>query len=254
MESKGTNPIVHSPVTRALLIYFFPIFLGSIFQQSYNVVDAIIIGRYAGTAALGAIDATGSIQRLLINFVIGLAAGGSVLVARFVGAERNVEVVQTVRAILSFSLIGSFVLILLGTSLTPFFARAMRVPQDIFDKTVLYSRILFVGSPFLVFYNTGSGIIKAMGDAQSPFYYLLVGGFTNIVLDLIFVAAMGMGVVGAGLGTVLAQALSCLLVLKKVSRYRKELEETKSKNILDTTHILEMLAIGLPIGMQSVLY
>ncbi len=73
-------------------------------------------------------------------------------------------------------------------------------------------------------------------------------------MDLIFVAAMGMGVVGAGLGTVLAQALSCLLVLKKVSRYRKELEETKSKNILDTTHILEMLAIGLPIGMQSVLY
>ncbi len=188
-----SNPITEGPLLKTILTFFMPIFLGSLLQQSYNFVDALIIGRYAGPDGLAAIDATYNYTKLLINVFLSIALGGSILISQYLGAKNTKKVEQVVHVLFMFAFIGGGLITLAGIGLAPFFSNLMNVPLDIFDMCVNYLRIYFLGTVFSFLFNIASGILRAVGDSKRPFIYLMISSILNIALDFLFVAKLKYG-------------------------------------------------------------
>lgn len=253
-ESISENRITEGIIWKELLRFFFPILIGTFFQQSYHTIDAIIIGRFAGKEALGAIDATGSFIKLFINFFIGLSSGASVIIAQHFGAKEKGKVSVAVHTILAFSLVGGALIMIAGIYLAPVFFKLMSVPEDILGQAVTYARIYFVGTIPSLLYNIGSGILRAVGDSKRPFYYLMVSCILNVVLDAFFVGVLNMGVEGVGLGTIVAQAVSAGLMMNALMRAKDCYQYIVSKTRITFSVLKRILVIGVPIGIQSSMY
>ncbi len=234
-----------------ILKFAFPIFLGSLFQQFYNMADALIVGNYAGDTALAAVTSTGSIIFLFMGFFGGLYQGMGIVIARYFGAGEVNIVNRSIGTAVLFSIFSGIFLILVGTLLTSTIVDLVGTPASVYEDSVNYLRVFFMGSLFTAVYNAICGIFRALGDSKRPLYYLIAASLTNIVLDIIFVGYMGMGVVGAGLATVIAQGLSAGLAISKLLRM-KGLYTFSFRNLCwDTMLLKKMINIGLPSGVQN---
>ena len=249
------NAITEGVIWKQLLLFFFPILFGTFFQQLYNTVDAIIVGRYLGKEALAAVGGgTGTIINLLVGFFTGLSTGATVIISQFYGAKREKEVSLGVHTAFALSLVGGIVITILGFFTAPTLLKLLKTPEDIFDLSVTYIRIFFLGIIPTIVYNMGSGILRAIGDSKRPLYYLIVGTFVNIILDFAFIAIFKMGVEGAAFATIIAQVVTMILVcnalIKAEDSYKLILKEIRfSMSILR-----QILRIGFPAGLQSVMY
>lgn len=247
------SQITEGVIWKQLLIFFFPILLGTFFQQMYNTVDTIIVGRLVGTEALAAVGATGPLVNMTNGFFIGISSGATVVLSQFYGAGDRKGVDDAVHTGVALSVVLGVMLTVLGVGLGGWVLGLMNMPESCMADAVTYIRIYFAGSIGTVVYNMGAGILRAMGDSKRPMLFLMVTCILNVVLDLLFVAVLHMGVAGAALATILSQFISAvlpILVLMRLPQDRLELKRLRIERSL----MGRILRIGVPAGFQFVTF
>ena len=234
-----------------ILKFAFPIFLGQVCQQLYNVVDAIVVGNYVGQNALAAVTSTGALIFLLVGFFGGMFTGAGVIISRYFGANDSKKVKKAVGTAVSFGLISGTILTIIGTLFTPFILRLMGTPDSVFNDSSIYIRTYFIGIIFVVMYNVACGIFQAVGDSKRPLYYLVISAIINIILDIVFVGFFNMGVIGAAIATVISQGTSAFLAFFRLARIDSIYKVTFKGICLEKKILKSMINIGLPSGVQN---
>lgn len=254
-RTHGGSRITEGVIWKQILIFFFPILIGTFFQQLYNTVDAVVVGRFAGKEALSSVGGSSSqIINLVVGFFTGLSAGSTVIISQYFGAGNRERLERAMHTAYAFSLLFGIIVGIGGVAATPAILRLMNTPQELMADSTLYVRIYFAGLLFVLVYNMGSAILRAIGDSRRPLYYLIVCCGINIVLDLALVLGLRLGVLGVAVATLFSQAVSAVLVTGALM-YRTEGLQLVLKEIrLDRSMILAMLRIGLPTGIQSSMY
>lgn len=254
-RKKPVNGITEGVIWKQLLLFFFPIVLGTFFQQLYNTADAIIVGKFVGKQALAAVGGTTStLINLLVGFFVGVASGASVIIAQFFGARRGEEVSRAVHTTVALALLSGAVLTMLGLAFSDPILRWMGTPEDVMVYALPYIRIYFLGMIPSLVYNIGSGILRAVGDSRRPMFFLICSTMVNIVLDVILVLGLNLGVHGAAVATITSQLISAILVVVTLRNapfaYRLRLKKVR----LHVDMLGQIVRIGLPAGLQSVMY
>lgn len=255
MEAEEKNQITEGVIWKQLLIFFFPILIGTFFQQLYNTVDAVVVGRFAGKEALSSVGGSSAqIINLVVGFFTGLSAGATVIISQYYGAKDKVKLQNALHTAYAFSIVGGIIAGIVGVIATPSILKLMNTPEELLKDSAMYVRIYFAGIIFIFIYNMGAAILRAIGDAKRPLYYLIVCCGINIVLDLLLVMIFKMGVLGVAIATLIAQGVSALLVTQALM-YRTEGIQLILKQIrLHKEVLLYILRIGLPTGIQSSMY
>ena len=248
-KASSVNSITEGVIWKPLLFFFIPIVIGSFFQQLYNTADTIIVGQFVGKGALAAVGATGTLINLLVGFFVGLASGATVIIAQFYGARQHKRVELAVHTSVALSIVCGILLMIIGIVLAPQLLRMVSVPDDIIQDATLYIRIYFTGMIPSLFYNVGSGILRAIGDSKRPLYFLIAATICNIILDV-----LDMAVAGVGIATVASQFLSAILVLIVLMRAEDSYRLNLGKISFNKDILFSIVRIGLPAGLQSVLY
>lgn len=255
MRAMSKNQITEGVIWKQLLFFFFPILLGTLFQQLYNTADTVVVGRFVGTKALAAVGgSTGQIVNLVVNFFVGLASGATVIIARYYGARDRIKLNNALHTAIALSIVGGIVTAVAGILLTPFLLQMMNTPADVIEGSTTYLRIYFAGIIFVFVYNIGSGILRAVGDSKRPLYFLIVCCFLNIFLDILFVVYLKLGVKGAAFATVISQAVSALLVILSLTKSVDIYHLRPNKIRFYKSLLIAIVTIGLPAGLQSVMY
>lgn len=235
---------------RLILGFSLPLILGSLLQQTYNLIDAFIVGRWLGINDLGAVGASTSVIFLIIGFCLGCCCGFGIPVAQMFGARRYKDVRGFVYNALVLATGMSIVLTFVTSLCCGSILRAMQTSEDIFEGAYIYLLITFFSIPFVFLYNLLASIIRALGDSKTPFYFLILSTILNVGLDLLFVISFNWGVAGAAIATLLAQAVSALLCLRYMWHRFPLLKMEKEDKHISSRYIKGLLAMGLPMGLQ----
>ena len=246
--------ITEGAIWKQLLSFFFPILLGTFFQQMYNTVDTIIVGRFVGTQALAAVGSTGALISLLNGFFIGLSSGATVLVSQFFGANDRDGVKNALHTGAGLALALGLLISFLGLCFGPQVLKMMKTPADCLEDAVIYARIFFSGAVASMVYNMGAGILRAMGDSKRPMIFLVVTCFANIFLDIFCIVVLKMGVAGAALATVLSQIISAVLVVSVLLRLPEDYALKMRQIRIDPVLLKRILYVGVPAGLQFVTF
>lgn len=248
----GQRQITEGVIWKQLLIFFFPILLGTFFQQMYNTVDTIIVGRVVGTTALAAVGSTGPLVNMVNGFFIGISSGATVILAQYYGAGNRQGVRDALHTGVALSLVLGAMITLLGVGLGPWVLGLMKMPENCLGDASAYIRIYFAGAIGSMVYNMGAGILRAMGDSRRPMLFLMATCALNVVLDILFVAVLKMGVAGAALATTISQFLSAVLPIAVLMKQEDRLEVRKLR--IDRKLLGRILRIGVPAGLQFVTF
>lgn len=234
--------------TRQILIFTLPMLIGNVFQQVYNMVDAMVVGRYVSGDALASVGTAGVILNFMLAVMAGLTTGASVLLAQFFGAKQQDNVKRTVSTSFIFLAVLQLVVSVGGFLIIPAFLRLMSVPADIFGDTVLYLRIMLAGMIFPMIYNVYVAYLRALGDTKRPLYILIFSTVLNLGLDLLFVLRFRLGVAGVAYATIVAQALAALCIYLYVRRYMQILRVDKL--VFDRSLFGPLLRYSIPSAIQ----
>ena len=250
------NQITTGVIWKQLLVFFFPIVIGTLFQQLYNTVDAVVVGRFVGKAALASVGGSSAVLTYqVVTFFTGLASGATVVISQFFGAGNHKKVHTALHTAYAFSIITGIIITIAGYLITPWILAVMKTPADVMDDSVVYLRIYFLGIIFTFVYNMGSGIMRAIGDSKRPLYYLIVCCVLNIILDVLLVVVFPLGIKGAAIATVASQAVSALLVtyalMHSYDTPEQSLKLVLHQIRLDLPILKAELRIGMPGGLQS---
>lgn len=249
------NSIIDGVIWKQLLLFFFPIMLGNFFQQFYNTIDAVVVGQFVGKNALAAIGGSAAaIISLIIGFFGGLGSGASVIISRYFGSQDRIGVSKSIHTIYAFSFLGSIVVTIVGIILAPVMLTIMNTPKELMAESVLYLRIYFVGIVFVFIYNIGSYVLRALGDSKRPLFYLIICSIINIVLDIVMVVVFKLGVAGVAIATMIAQAVSAVLVTRALTK-SVDLCDFAVRDIRIHKDVLRtQLLLGFPGGIQTAMY
>lgn len=249
------SQITEGSIWRPLMSFFFPIWLGTFFQQFYNTADAMIVGNFVGTNALAAVGATGSIINLLVGFFTGLSSGASVVISQHFGAGDRQVVSRSVHTAMLLAAFGGLGITIIGIALSSASLQLMNTPKDVLADSTLYMRVYYLGMVPLMIYNMGTSALRAIGDSRRPVYFLIISAISNILLDLLFVAVIPMGVAGAALATVLSEVIAAgLVLLCLLHAHGQPWQLHRDELHMDRQQLREICRLGLPAGLQSVLY
>lgn len=251
MNDMKENSMTSGNILKQLVLFSLPLLLGNLFQQLYNTVDSVIVGNFVGKSALAAVGASAPIINMLVGFFMGLATGASVVISQYYGAKDEKRLHDAVHTSMALTIVVGIAMTIIGTILSPLLVSLIGTPQDVFDNATLYLHIYFYGVLGLMVYNMGSGILRAVGDAKRPLYFLILSSIINIVLDYVFVVYVNMGIAGVAWATLIAQCTSAILVLLLLMRtkepYRIVLKDLK----MDKEMLKKVVSIGLPSGIQQ---
>ena len=251
-RSKFEIDMCNGPLMGKLISFSIPLVLSSNLQLLFNAVDIIIVGKFSGSTSLAAVGSTTALINLLINLVMGVSTGASVLVGHFYANKDKKSMETTVHTSIAFALAGGIVMGLLGILLSGWALTAMDTPSDIFSEALLYIRVYFTGLPFFMLYTYGAAILRAVGDTKRPLLFLVIAGIINAVLNMILVIFFHMGVLGVAIATVFSQFISCVLVIrclrKTQGNYRLDYKKLKINPVI----LKKLFKIGLPAGLQGV--
>ena len=250
MKASSKN-LTEGSITKQLLLFLLPIFVGQLFQNLYNSVDSIVVGQAVGTTALAAVSASSDISMMLIGFFTGLATGAGVLFSRFFGAGDQKNLHDSIHTAIAFSLLIGFSVAALGVIFSPFLLHVVKCPDDVYDEALAYLRVYLVGILFTSIYNVGAGVLRAVGDSRTPFIYLVISSVCNIILDVALVVLLPLGVLGAALATVVSQLISVILVFQKMLRTEDVYKLTIRELKMDKALLKEIMRLGLPSAVQS---
>ena len=242
--TKG-NPVV------VILLFTLPLLLGNIFQQLYNIVDSMVVGKYIGDTALAAVSSSGSLIALLIGLIQGITVGAGIVIAQYFGAKNIDKIQKTIHTTVAFGLILGLLMTIVGFFLSPILLKIMGTPDDVLPLSITYFQTYFLGVFFTIMYNIGSAIFRAVGNSRYPLYCLIVACILNILLDLLFVSVFKWGVVGVAISTIFSQFVSMALTFIKLFRdddvYRVYIKKIK----IYKEEIKKIIAYGLPSGLQN---
>jgi len=250
METKGRN-LLEGSIWKGIVSFAIPMFLGNLFQQLYNTVDSLIVGKFLGSEALAAVTSSGSLIFLMVGFFNGIAMGAGVVISKYFGAKDYDNLKKAVHTDVAFGLVAGGLLTIIGLILAPQMLLWMGTPADVLPNSIAYFRTYFAGSLAFVMYNIVMGILQATGDSKHPLYYLIFSSVVNVVLDLLFVGVFRLGVASAALATAISQATSALLCFIRLVR-TKEVYQVHIREIRFHPQMLkQIIRIGLPTGMQN---
>ena len=252
---KQKNQITEGVIWKQLLIFFFPIVIGTFFQQIYNTADSIVVGRVVGKEALAAVGGSvNQIVNLVVEVFVGLTSGASVIVAQFYGAKDRKNLNKTLHTSYAFGIAIGLVVAVIGLFLTNTVLELMKTPQELMADSRLYLHIYFCGMIFNIIYNMGASILRAVGDSRRPLYVLMVTCGLNIVLDILLVVIFHLGVMGVALATVTCQGISSILVtsmlMKEHPLFRLKLREIRFYRV----SLRAVLRIGVPAALEATMY
>lgn len=247
----SANLLTEGSIPKKLLTFAFPLFLGNLFQQLYNVGDSLIVGNFIGSDALAAVTSSGSLVFLMIGFFHGISIGAGVVTAKYFGAGDHKSLERSIHTTVAFGIVAGIMLTIIGLIFTPIILKMMGTPADVLPSSILYFRVYFCGSLGFVLYNIFVGILQSVGDSRHPLIYLMVSTTVNILLDLLFVAVLGFGVGSAALATVISQFVSAGLCLRQLLR-TNDVYQVRLRNIrFDSYMLKQIIQNGLPTGLQN---
>ena len=250
-----TGDITQGVIWRQLLAFFFPLWFGTFFQQLYNTVDTLVVGRFVGKVALAAVGSTGVIVNLTVGIFTGVSAGAVVIIAQQFGARKWEDVHKSVHTTMLLGVIVGAFFMVAGFILTPWALRAMGTTEEAMPGAVLYLRVYFLGMVPNVVYNMGTGVLRAIGDFRRPLYFLIAASGCNIVLDLVLVLGFHLDVAGVAIATVASQLLSAVLVVVSLLRAEMTPYQVFPRQLrLYPDSLRGILLIGVPTALQSVMY
>ena len=254
MAGKTTKDMTSGSPMKLILGFMIPMLFGFLFQQFYNMMDTIIVGKYLGVTALAAVGSTGSINFMIIGFCNGVCSGFAIPVAQKFG-EKNESAMRRYVAnsgwlAAVFAVVMTVVVCLLCRNIQTW----MRTPEDIFDQAYIYIFIIFLGIPATYLYNMLAGIIRSLGDSTTPLVFLLISSVMNIILDLFTIIVLKMGVAGAAWATVISQYISAALVLRCLIQTEADYRLELSKLRVVKHKLCAIIQIGLPAGLQGAIF
>ena len=214
------------------------------------MVDTWVVGKFVSNEAYAAVGTVGPVVNMLIGFFMGLSAGAGVVISQYYGAKRYEDVQKTVHTALTMTVILGLIFTGIGLTMTPFMLRLMKTPENVLPQSTAYLTIYFSGILGLLLYNIGSGILRAVGDSQRPFYFLVVCAVMNTVLDLVFVLVLDMGVQGVALATILSQATSAVLILITLLRTQECIKLYPGKLGIHWDILKKIFRVGIPAAIQ----
>ena len=238
-------------ILKNIMLFALPLMISNILQLLYNAADTIVVGRWAGTQALSAVGATGTLSGLLTNLFIGVSVGASVAVSKCYGAGDSYGLRKVSHTAITLSFVSGIVAMCIGMVFCRPLLSLMGTPSDIIDLAVLYMRIIFIGVPASLVYNFGAAILRAVGDTRRPLYILATTGLVNVVLNLILVIYLHMSVAGVAIATVVANYLSAAAIMYSLifsdAPYKIDLKKLK----IGKEETKDIMSVGLPAGLQS---
>lgn len=242
--------MTHGNINGHIIRFAIPLLLGNLFQQLYNTVDTWVVGNYVSNEAFSAVGAVAPIINMLIGAFMGLSSGAGVVISQYYGAGRSDKVQESVHTATTMTAILCVVFTALGLFITPYMLRFMDLHEKAAAEATTYLNIYFSGVSGLMFYNIGSGILRAIGDSRRPFYFLVICALLNTVLDLLFVIKFEMGVDGVALATILSQIVSAILVIITLLRTNSCVKLRPSKLRLHLPILKKVLLVGIPAALQ----
>ncbi len=252
---KSNKDLTEGVVWKKLILFFFPIALGTIIQQLYNTVDGLIVSKFVGTVALAAVGGSSAqIINLLIGIFVAVTAGASVVIAQLYGAKQYDDTKKAIGTSILISIIVGVILGFVGILIARPMLILFKTPSDTIEDSLTYLKIYFLGVPFVVGINMESNALRSVGDSKNPFIYMLISCITNIILDSLFVIVFHLDVAGVAIATVIAQVINFVLLTYKLfstkNIYRIGLKDLKIRN----RHFGSMIKFGIPNGVQSLMY
>ncbi len=255
MNKNQNAPMLTGVIWKQILSFFFPILIGVFFQQLYNTVDAVVVGRFAGKAALASVGGSSAqILNFTFSFFMGLSTGATVIIAQAFGAGHPERIDTALHTAYTFGLCGGILLGTAGLVFTRPLLRLLKTQPDLMEGSVVYVRILMAGLVFALIYNMCSGILRAIGDSRRPLYVLIACCVLNIILDLLFVAVLKMGILGAAIATVLCQAFSAVVTTWLLIKKTPALPLSLRKLSINFHVLKKILSIGFPTALAGSMF
>lgn len=253
---KKAMDMTHGSIAKNIIIFALPLLVGNLFQQLYNLVDTWVIGQTGNTAAFAAVGSVGQVINILIGFFLGFSSGAGVIISQYFGAKDEEKANKTVHTAMAMTLVMAVIFTIIGILMTPF-ALDLILQTDgagdanpVFKEAKTYLTIYFAGVTSLMIYNMGAGFLRAIGDSQRPFYFLIAAAITNTVLDLVFVFWLDMGVAGVALATVIAQTLSAILTLLALFKTDTCVKLYVKKIRFEAFYLKKIAKVGFPAAIQ----
>ncbi len=250
MSRSSVRDLTQGSPMKLILGFMLPLLLGMLFQQFYNMVDTIVVGRFIGLNALAGVGSTGSINFLVLGFVIGMCAGFAIPVAQKFGSKDIDQLKKYVGNTVWVSIAFAAVLTAATCILCGKILEWMNTPEDVFKEAYDYIFVIFLGIPVTFLYNILSGFIRSLGDSKTPVIFLVISSLLNIALDIFTIVVLNMGVAGAGWATVISQAFSSLLCIVFIIKRFEILHLRKEDLKPDFYYIGRLCGVGLPMGLQ----
>ena len=237
-------------IFRHLITFALPLLVGNLFQQLYNTVDTWVVGNFVSNEAYSAVGTVGPIVNMLIGFFMGLSSGAGVVISQYYGAQRHDKVQDTVHTAVLMTLILAVLFTGIGLAMIPLMLDLINMPDSVIPAATTYLSIYFSGLLGLMLYNIGAGILRAVGDSQRPFYFLVVCAIMNTVLDLLFVLVFDMGVAGVALATIIAQGTSAILVIITLLRTDSCIKLRLKALKIHWDMLKKIISVGIPAALQ----
>lgn len=250
-KNKYEIDMCNGSIMDKLISFSLPLMLSGILQLMFNAVDIVVVGRFSGSQALAAVGSTTALINIFTNLFIGISLGANVLAARFYASGKEKEMSETVHTAITLALISGIIMAVVGLVLAKLALELMGTPSDVIELSTLYMRIYFCGMPFFMLYNYGAAILRAVGDTKRPLIFLIISGVANAGLNMILVIIFHMGVAGVGIGTVISQLISCILVLRCLYKSEGCYQLRFSKLRIQKVYLRQIFQVGIPAGIQS---
>lgn len=254
MRNNYEMDMCHGALFKKLIYFAIPLILSSVLQLLFNAADIIVVGRFSGAHALAAVGSTSSLINLLVNLFMGISIGANVLLGRYYGAGQYDDASKTVHTAMITAMVGGTLLIAVGIFFAAPLLEMMGTPSDVIALSTLYMRIYFLGMPAFAIYNFGAALLRALGDTKRPLYFLSFSGAINVLFNLFFVIVLHMGVAGVAFATILSEMISAGLILWCLHGSEGVLQVRLRELHFDRDKFIEMLRIGLPAGLQGVVF
>lgn len=246
--------MLHGGIAGKLLLFALPLAATGMLQQLFNAADVAVVGRFAGKNAMAAVGSNSPVIGLLVNGFVGISLGANVVISRFTGQDNKDGISKTVHTSVLFSVLGGLFITLLGELVAPLILNLLSVPAEVFPMALAYLRIYLLGLPVIFLYNFESAIFRSQGDTRTPLICLVISGIINVILNLFFVCIVGMTADGVALATVISNAVSALLLFILLCHRNDYIKITVSKIKIHSNVLKSMIKIGLPAGLQGMVF
>lgn len=251
MRTEDKTRMTEGSISRKIILFAIPLFLGNLFQQLYNTADSLIVGNYLGSNALAAVSSSGNLIFLMVGFINGIAMGAGVVIARYYGAKDRANLEKAIHTTVAFGIAAGIALTVIGMLLAPKILVLMGTPAEVLPESIAYFRTYFAGSIGVIMYNIFVGILQSVGDSRHPLMYLIISSCINVVLDIFFISGLGMGVGAAALATAISQFVSAFLCLIHLLRAKEEYRLQLNKIRFDSQMLWQIIQNGVPSGFQN---